>query len=63
MEIDWRTPLDFRCSFGPIPESINIWGELTDPADTITSLLAMITCFLLFFTNDTPMAFLFFMRI
>lgn len=57
MVLLYNTPNDLRCSFGPIPESISILGELTAPAETITSLLAIISCFMLSRTNHTPKAF------
>ena len=63
MVLLYNTPNDLRCSFGPIPESISIWGELTAPAETITSLLAIISCFMLSRTNDTPVALLSFIMI
>lgn len=37
-------PRAFNSSQGPIPDNINNWGLLTAPADTMTSLLALITC-------------------
>ena len=57
------TPRDWRCSLGPIPESIKICGELTDPPDRITSLLALITCFRPSRIKETPTAFLSSIRI
>lgn len=44
--------------FGIIPESIITWWELTAPAKTITSLLAIISWFLLSRTNHTWLSFL-----
>lgn len=63
MVLLYNTPNNLRCSFGPIPESISILGELTAPAETITSLLAIMSCFMLSRTNDTPVALLSFIMI
>ena len=54
----FHTPKDFRWFFGPIPEVINICGELIVPAERSTSFFAIITCFLFSRTNDMPTAFL-----
>ena len=44
---------------GPIPDSMSSLGDSMAPADSITSLLLRITCFLKFFITSTPTAFLF----
>ena len=43
-------------SCGPIPDNIKIWGDITAPADRITSLLLYTVCSLPSRTNCTPMA-------
>jgi hypothetical protein len=56
------TPISSKCVFGPIPDSMRICGDITVPADKITSFLAFTVNVSLFFITDTPIALLFSIR-
>ena len=53
---NWLTLNLSSSSCGPIPDNIKIWGDITAPADRITSLLLYTVCSLPSRTNCTPMA-------